>query len=389
MSEESSFPKERAFTEAEYARRLKLIRESMDHAGLEVLLLFDPSNICYLAGHHSMNLWDYQCLIVPLDSNPCMVLWHFETGRFQASSWLEHAETFQTHEDPVVFTAQTIRKLGLPGKHLGTETRSRYLPAQVHHRLSEALGGTPLRDGSGLVESGRVVKSAEELAKLREAARITSQAMSAALERVREEVSDQEVAAEASRTLISGGSGPPCIEPIVAVGHRAGLAHSNYNGTKIQRGDPAFIELGACVDRYTAPLMRTAVVGTVSPHIQKMSDFSLSAVDALIEAIRPGVRACDVARKGLEAIAPVESEVVFHYVFGYSVGLGFPPSWLEQSNFFLGTDNPQELRPGMVFHLPITLRVFGRYGVGFSETVLVTPTGCEVLTHVERKLVVH
>jgi Xaa-Pro dipeptidase len=46
------------------------------------------------------------------------------------------------------------------------------------------------------------------------------------------------------------------------------------------------------------------------------------------------------------------------------------------------------LAPGMVFHQPIALRVPGRIGVAFSETVLVTETGCEALTRTERRLVV-
>jgi Xaa-Pro aminopeptidase len=46
------------------------------------------------------------------------------------------------------------------------------------------------------------------------------------------------------------------------------------------------------------------------------------------------------------------------------------------------------LQPGMVFHQPAILRVLGKLGLAFSETVLITPTGCETLTRVERQLLV-
>jgi len=388
MAEDVLVPKELAFSEAEYARRLRLTREHMERVGLRCLLLFDPANTYYLAGQQSVNLWDYQCLVVPVDSDPFLVLWEFELGRFLASSWLNRACSYRTHEDPVAFTARALQEQGLLKDGIGIELRSRYLPVRVYEQLREALPGIALKDGSGIVEAVRVVKSDEEIQVLRESASITSRAMSAALERVCEGALDQEIAAEAIRTLVSNGSEPACIDPIVAVGSRAGLAHSTYNGTRLGRGDPAFIELGACVHRYTAPLMRTAIVGTPSQHLQGLAGTSVGAIDAMVNAIRPGIRACDVARKGHEAISAIESEVVFHYVFGYSVGAGFPPSWLEESNFYLRADNTQELRPGMVFHLPMTLRVFGRYGVGFSETVLVSENGCEVLTQVERRLVI-
>jgi Xaa-Pro aminopeptidase len=72
---------------------------------------------------------------------------------------------------------------------------------------------------------------------------------------------------------------------------------------------------------------------------------------------------------------------------GYPVGAGFPPYWGEYScQIALGDQTV--LQPGMVFHQPVILRVLGKLGVAFSETVLITPTGCETLTRVERQLLV-
>ena len=66
--------------------------------------------------------------------------------------------------------------------------------------------------------------------------------------------------------------------------------------------------------------------------------------------------------------------------FGYSVGIGFPPDWLEPIHFFIQLNNHTLLQAGMTFHLPFTLRVLGEYGTGTSETILFTEAGCEVLT---------
>ncbi len=71
---------------------------------------------------------------------------------------------------------------------------------------------------------------------------------------------------------------------------------------------------------------------------------------------------------------------------GYSVGVGYAPSWGEGHIVSLRRDDPTPLEPGMVFHMPPALRVPRRYGLGFSETVLVTETGCEVLTAFPRRL---
>jgi Xaa-Pro aminopeptidase len=60
---------------------------------------------------------------------------------------------------------------------------------------------------------------------------------------------------------------------------------------------------------------------------------------------------------------------------------GLPPTWNEQL-FYLAEDNKNVLMPGMVFHLVPFLRVPGKYGVALSETILITESGCEVLTDV-------
>ena len=73
---------------------------------------------------------------------------------------------------------------------------------------------------------------------------------------------------------------------------------------------------------------------------------------------------------------------------GYSIGIGFAPDWGEGHILSLKTPDPTPLEPGMVFHISPALLVPAECGVGFSETVLVTDTGVEVLTSFPRQLVV-
>ena len=70
---------------------------------------------------------------------------------------------------------------------------------------------------------------------------------------------------------------------------------------------------------------------------------------------------------------------------GRYLGIGFS-SWVEGSIASLKEDDPTVLKPGMCFHIPIAMRIYGKAGVGFSETVVVTETGCEALTRAPREL---
>ena len=85
--------------------------------------------------------------------------------------------------------------------------------------------------------------------------------MQAALDAVREGVTDNTLAAVAAERLFRAGSEYCCYQPIVTVGRRSGVPHSTFHRVAMRRGDPVFLEIGACVNRYSSPLMRTAVVG--------------------------------------------------------------------------------------------------------------------------------
>ncbi len=86
----------------------------------------------------------------------------------------------------------------------------------------------------------------------------------------------------------------------------------------------------------------------------------------------------DAACRGL--LEDAGYEPYFRKRTGYSVGVAFAPDWGEGHIVSLRRDDPTVLEAGMVFHIPPALRVPRQYGLGFSETVLITKTGCEVLT---------
>jgi Xaa-Pro dipeptidase len=71
---------------------------------------------------------------------------------------------------------------------------------------------------------------------------------------------------------------------------------------------------------------------------------------------------------------------------GYSMGIAFAPDWGEGGVLSLYTGVTTELRPGMAFHIPVALRVFGRFTVGVSETVIVTQTGYRSLSKIDRPI---
>lgn len=366
------------FPAEEYERRVDAVRQRLAERGLDLLITFSPSNIAYLCGHFSTNLHDFQCLVVSQTRQPMMVLWYFELARFHASSVGAVAEAYDTGEDPIGFLTGILARHAK--ERIGLDEGSASVPPLVIRRLAEALPAGRSTLVSYVVEPVRLVKSALEVDTLRQAAKTTVIGVRAAMDAIGEGVCDRDVSAAATAALFHAGSQFMAVDPYICGGWRGGAPHSTATGHVLRKGDSVFIEIGANINRYTAPIMRTASVGEPSGEVREAHSISAECLQALIEAMRPGVPASEVAAVGHRIVAKIRPDIIFHYTFGYPVGINFPPSWLEESNFLLLKSNHEPLQPGMVFHLPMSLRSYGRFGIGLSETVHVTDRGAEVLT---------
>ena len=374
-----------SFSLEEYQTRMDKVRQSMGERGVDALLVHHFPNICYLSGYQSWNTGDYYVLFVPQRGEPVLVLWASELSNAKLTAWVAQARTFPTRGDPIEVTIDILRDHNLDAGRIGLELDTTFLSALNYQRITSAFPEATFVDSSNLIKETRVLKSPQEIAYLREAASITDAGMRAAVEAATEGCSDQDIAAAAYHTIIACGSQYMCIPAVVSAGFQAGIPHSSHRGIVVHSGDTILLEVGACVHRYTAPLMRSVVLGPPNDTVKRMADAIYSALNEVIAAMVPGRSFDDVATIGEKYIAEAGPEMIFHHTFAYSVGLGYPPNWADCPVTVVQGDQTL-LQPGMVFHLPIALRDEGCYGVAMSETVVITETGNEVLTKLDRKL---
>ena len=100
--------------------------------------------------------------------------------------------------------------------------------------------------------------------------------------------------------------------------------------------------------------------------------------------MKPGVPCGDVAEAWADAIVKGGFDRP-HKRAGYSIGISFPPDWGEGYILSLKYGEKRVLEPGMVFHVPSSIRDEGVALVGNSETILVTDRGSEAVTHFPRQ----
>jgi Xaa-Pro aminopeptidase len=167
--------------------------------------------------------------------------------------------------------------------------------------------------------------------------------------------------------------------------HRAGWIHTSQRGLRVEVGQTVVMEMGAFCHRYVSAVMHTVAVGDPSPAVMRLVKAAHHTLELVQKAVRPGRSAHDAASEIKKGLDPVHEEAYSTGMFGYAVGLSFPPTWRE-GTFMIAEGVDQTFSPGMAFLTPVTLRYPGQVGVGFTDTFIVTESGCQALTARDRSL---
>jgi Xaa-Pro dipeptidase len=342
----------------------------MEEHALDAFLVTEPANICYFTGFDTLFLWEPCIVVLPSTGAPRALINEGQEPRWSTSAALGTPVTYSDTEG-AVSAARRFVKSEVTGPYAADEWAVG-LPAAVWEGAMGELESLPRRSGIRVLWATRLIKSEAEIEFIRDAGRMADAGVAGAVEAAREGATDYEIAAGAAEQLIKAGSGPLPTHPIVAVGPRASVMHSEASsGRRLSNGESVFVEFTGSSHRYTAPVMRTIAIREPSQALIGLADAAKSVLSLCMEEIRPGVVCREVASKVNAAVRSAAPGVYFHGHAGYPVGLAFPPCWEENLLFTVHESNEEEIVEGMVFHLPITLRETGVRGVGLSYTVIV------------------
>ena len=384
MTEQNGLP----FSREEYASRLERVRTRMAAAGIEVMLTTVPENIVYLTGYSTLGYFTYQILMLSLERDPVLLTRALNVEKAQVDSCLSHIEGYRDTDDPDDTTYRVLQQYGLLGKRIGNQDDAWFLSVARYKKLVQRLGVADLPDCSGIIEQVRRVKSPTEIEYIRQAGRYCAASMRAAIDAVRAGATDSDVAAAAYHALYQAGSEFLGHEAQFVTGPAAGLGFECARRRPIRRDDVVYMEAGGTHNRYNCMLSRTVLVGRPDPKWKAMAEASRDALNAAKAAIRPGATSHEVDRAARAAMGRAGFARYFMHRTGYSIGIGVPPDWGEGRIMSINENDPTPLEAGMCFHLIPDLKVVHEGGVVLSESVVVTPTGHELLSEFSQDIVV-
>lgn len=368
------------FSGEEIETRLARLREALAAARLDAAVFASPENVFWLTG---LDHWGYfapHLLAVPVAGKPVLVTRAMERVSVEKQVTASEFRGHPDSETAAGMMARVLREMKLQGKRIGIERWASGMSLGLGASLREQLAAT-WTDVSNLVDTMRLVKSAEEQALLREAAAVTDAAAAAAIEAIHDGARETDVAAACLSAMAKAGGDMPGFGPFIRPGSRLGEEHATWGRGRYRGGEPVFLELSGCVSRYHAPLGRLVRIGAISDADARMAEVAKRAFDAVVSALKPGVRARDVYAAWQ---AVVDDAGLAHYRrhhCGYCVGVGLPPSWTGGNSVVgLRGDSDMGIRSGMSFHVLSWLMGTGKGDDFISNTVLLTGAGAEVLT---------
>ena len=351
------------------SRRDKL-RRAVKKAAVDALLVTNFTNVTYLTGFSG----DDSFLIVGKDTDIII-----SDGRYttQIEEECEDVEVYIRPAGEGMFESIKKNAGSANVQRLGVEGRS--MTVSLYNRLNNELAGVACLPTSGLVEQLREIKDKREIEAIRRAIDYTERGFAVLRASLQPDKTERQVANELEYQMRLFGAKSVAFPSIVAVGPRAALPHATPGDSRIGDSNHLLVDWGANEGQYNGDLTRVLVTGKISPKLERVYRVVLDAQLKAIDAVCPGVIAQDVDRIARNIIADAGFGRYFGHGLGHGLGLDV------HENPRLGISGETVLKPGMVVTVEPGIYIPGWGGVRIEDDVLVTRSGCEVLSSVSKE----
>ena len=347
------------------------IAEKLQERGLDAMLITSAPGEFYAVGFHGEGV----ALITPDKT------WYYTDSRYieAAQQQITGAQVAQLpkgvrYRDLV---GDLVKEAGV--SRLGFEEQ--YMSVADHTIWTENIEAEFV-PASELLTELRQVKDADELAAMREAQRITDEALLEILNFIKPGLTESEVAARLTYIMARKGAERNSFDPIVACGPNGSKPHAVPGPDVIQKGQFVTMDFGCVVGGYCSDMTRTVAVGQPSGEMELVYNTVLKAQLAGIAVAKAGVTGKEVHEAGAKVIADAGYGEYFGHGFGHSLGIEIH----ENPGFHLRNDKP--IPAGALLSAEPGIYLPGRFGVRIEDVIMLTEGGCVDITRSPKQLIV-
>jgi len=360
--------------------RHKAVRDAMKELHLDGLLLTHPPDLAYLTnftGDDSIGLITDKDFFLITD-------FRYREQAEQEAAWLKVTMRDGKMSDAI---AKTLAERAKGKYRVGFEANFASF-GQIHavdHALKELgreakqAAGVELVPLQDVMTNIRKVKDDHEIDLIRKSVGVAEEAFEAIRSEIKVGQSENYLAGLLVFELRSRGASDSSFPCIVASGANSSLPHYRPQEVLVQRDQPLLFDWGALYKGYCSDLTRTLMLGRVSPKIKQIYKVVLEAQLAAIAFLRPGVTTLQADRVARDII----ERAGFGEQFGHGLGHGIGLEIHELPTLRKTGTTEEELRPGMIVTVEPGIYLPGEGGVRIEDDVLITHSGCEVLSSLD------
>ncbi|MBY9078495.1 aminopeptidase P family protein [Paenibacillus sp. HN-1] len=380
----------------EYKNRMKKLLTAIRENEWDAVILTNKENMRYFTGYQLI-VWGSgiskpACVIITKDGDVTMITGYTNRDALRATSWVEDVVVWDRlgrngalADLPEAIHDVLVRK-GVDKGRIGMETGVGFrlhLHMSDYNKLMGRLTDAAIVDAGPAIWEIRVIKSALEIERVRMACKINIQAYEAAFQAIRFGMTEMELYRVISQAMIAYGA-----DEVFPMGIRAGVeryAQSNCppGDRPIREGEIILIDGGPGYRGYFSDIIREAVIGEPTSRQQELYNIALAACEKGLEHMKPGMKCgevCSLVDSFVDEQGYGDYYDLYRGWIGHSVGMSIH----EMPAVELGSE--VVLQPGMVFAIEPTIYEEGVGMFTVEENILITDTGCEVLTPISREL---
>ena len=385
-----------AITAEEHSARCDTLRERLGSEGLNGVVLFDPYYVLYYAGFAFAPTERPIALVLSAEGERALVVPRLELEHAEAKSTIDRVDHYAEYPgEPRAETAlaAALEGLGLSGRIGADQDGYPWILGYRGPTLTEVSGATVVRVVEA-IEEQMAVKSAAEVALIRESVRWGNLAHRLLQRYTKVGVTETEVSQRASDEatfamldaigeiyraqsfFFSGASAGYRGQ----IGRNSAIPHALAGNIVIVAGDVLVTGASAPVWGYLSELERTMFLGDPTAEQRRMFEHMKTLQEVAFAAIRPKARCSDVDGAVRAYFDEHDLMTYWRHHTGHAIGLRY------HEGPFLDSGDHTEIRPGMVFTVEPGLYAPELGGFRHSDTVLVTNDGIEILTYYPRDL---
>lgn len=357
--------------------RLATLQSMLRQDGVGAVALGPGPHMAYVADVHP-HADERPCLLVATASGAAFLMPALNADEMRRQTDLPFF-TWADEEGPDAALAALVKSLGIESG-VSLVQVDETMRADFALLFLEALGKPRAAFAAESVGRMRLSKDEAEKASIWTNAEIDDRAMEAAFAVVRPGVTEREIAAAVLSVFKDAGATP--LFTIIGAGGNGAFPHYATGDTVVAEGDAIVIDIGARLGAFSSDLTRMAFVGEPSAEYRKVHGVVEAAVQAALEAAKPGVAAREVDAAARGVITAAGYGPYFTHRTGHGLGLeGHEPPYLTSTSETI-------LEEGMVFSIEPGVYLPGKFGVRLEEIVILEKDGPKIVSRLPRDVAI-